>query len=75
MIPAATLAVLGTSRRVIEFDGDGLYYVEGPMLIDLEALMRRLGTERRMDADEMRDWMNRLHVGLRAIEGLKVVSE
>lgn len=67
MIPNETRRVLGTSRAVVRFDEQEVYYIEAPVLVHLEALMRRLGTEQRMNADEMRDWMNYLFSVLRRI--------
>ena len=36
------------------------YLVEGHVIRAVEALMQRLYTEQRMDADLMRDWGNKL---------------
>jgi len=62
MIPAETQRILGSSEPKREFHPDSFYAVTGVDFADLEALVRRLGTEQRMHADEMRDWMNRLHL-------------
>lgn len=64
MIPSKTIEILGSTRPRIEFNHEGDYLLMGYELAELEALMRRLGTEQRMHGDEMRDWMNRLHTML-----------
>lgn len=69
MIPKRTLEILGGSQPVIKFDPDTDYAIESYQLQELEALMRRFYLERAFDADEMRDWGNRLHAMLRRAEG------
>lgn len=78
MITVATIDALGrTAAPVIQFQRDAVHYIDGTDVRDLEVLMRRLYLDKKMDADEMRDWGNRLHTmlcGVRdnvAIEGEK----
>ena len=66
MIPQRTREIVGTTHPVVVFDREQDYLLEGYQLAELEFLMRRLGTEQRMDGEEMRDWMNRLHSLLRS---------
>lgn len=67
MIPNETRQVLGTSHALIRFDKQEVYYIDASTLVHFEVLMRRLGTERTMGADEMRDWMNYLFSVLRRV--------
>jgi hypothetical protein len=71
MIPNETRRILGTSRIIFGFDPDELYYVDASFLLHLDVLMRRLGTEQKMGADEMRDWMNYLCSQLRRLQEMK----
>ena len=70
MIPVRTREIVGTQSPTRTFEPHAPYALEGFNLSELEVLMRRLGTQQRMDGEEMRDWMNRLGVMLDAVEPL-----
>ena len=70
MIPSEAFPILGSSepRFVV---GDDEELLMGPVFFrELEQFMRRLYTERRMGADEMRDWASLLHVRLERMDTL-----
>lgn len=64
MIPSDTIKINGSTKPVFLFKSSEDYAVSGVFLVELEALMRRLGTEQRMSAGEMRDWVNLLFLRL-----------
>ena len=64
MIPRDTLHIVGSLQRPFVFDADGDVAIRGLFANELTALLLRLGTDQRMGSDEMRDWMNLLHLRL-----------
>lgn len=52
------------ASQIDRFDRNAIYNVEGTTPRALVVLMERLYEERRMNADEMRDWANSLYVHL-----------
>lgn len=70
MIPSEAYAILSGEPR-FKFDPDSAYAVSGLLLVELEQMMRRLFTEQRMTADEMRDWANLLYLRLGQSEDAK----
>lgn len=64
MIPSATHTALSNRRKEISFDPAGDYALTGSDLSDLEALMRRMYQEQRLEPGEARDWGNRLYAML-----------
>jgi hypothetical protein len=71
MIPADTLKIIGLSARRFPFAPDTEHVVPSLFLNELWDLTLRLGTEQRMSGDEMRDWMNLIHLRLHDVAELK----
>ena len=63
MIPHRTQDMLGSQvMQAITRKAHSIYSVQGLDLNDLKALAMRLDLPQPMDADERRDWANRINV-------------